>query len=216
MINRWDISTRLSAQYVLPPPPPPPPDTSVYADVYIDTYTAPTPPPPPPPPYTPGDQLAGTPETSLGGWVSTTELGCCDDDNDGNLFDTITPQDNPLLEVDYRLVFIINMNRDGYYWANVVAWFDCLPSDANLALSVDTTPASPRYDTIQQAKTISSPTTPPAGQVFTTPTSKATGVSIGGLFPGFGRGLWVRRTTPGTYTYSLDRVSIRVEGNSAD
>lgn len=161
---------------------------------------------------TAGNTTASTPNASLGKYLSTTLLV---DSLLSNLFDTITGAENAALEAEYRLMFVHN-NHATLTLLGAIAWLETeIAGGAVAAISVDTTGITAVGSIPVQAKTIANEDTAPATQVFTAPTTKATGLSIGNLAPGQCQGIWVRRTTTNSPPFSLDGVGVRVEGDTA-
>jgi hypothetical protein len=160
----------------------------------------------------PGNSTAGTPATSLGEFISTTQIT---DATLHNLFDLITGDENAAGDVEYRCIFVHN-NHATLTWENVVVWLSAEVADgAVAAISVDTTAASAVGSASAQAKEVVNESTAPATQTFTAPTTKGTGLSIGNLTAGQVRGIWIRRTATAGGALNNDGVTIRCEGDTA-
>jgi hypothetical protein len=159
-----------------------------------------------------GDTTAGTAATSLGDQISTTQLT---DASLHNLFDVITGTENAASEAEYRCYFVHN-NHATLSWENVVVWLSAeVAGGAAAAISVDTTGITAKGSASAQAKTVADENTAPATQTFTSPTTKATGLSIGTIPAGSVAAIWVRRTAANTAAVNNDGVTIRCEGDTA-
>lgn len=161
-----------------------------------------------------GDSTAqNDPNASLGKYVSTTALNLASPLN--NLFADVSGADAQAGRVDYRCIFVLN-NHGSLTLKNPVVWIkDEVAGGANIAISVDTTAASPKNSSQAQAKEIATETTAPSGQSFSSPTSKEAGLALGDIPPGYVKAIWIRRTVPaGTAAKAADGVTLRVEGDS--
>lgn len=157
-----------------------------------------------------GDVDASTPGESLGGFVSTTVLSGT---ALGALFDDVTGDEAANGETEYRCLFVHNAHATLTLLAPVV-WLTAEAAET-IALSVDTTAASPVDAAAAQAKTVTGEDTPPASQTFASPTVKADGLALGDLGPGEVRGIWFRRTVAaGATAVNDDTVAWRVEGDT--
>lgn len=160
----------------------------------------------------PGNTNAGSGNTSLGGYCSTTQLtsGALHD-----LFDVITGDENAASTVDYRCIFVHNSNAT-LTLQNAVVWISAeVAGGADIAIGLDTTAASPVGSATQQALTVVNETTAPSGVTFSAPTTKATGLSIGNLAAGEVKAIWLRRTANNSAAINNDGATIRVEGDTA-
>lgn len=159
-----------------------------------------------------GDSTASTPAASLGKYVSTTAIT---DATLGNLFDTITGDENAASDVEYRCFFVRN-NHATLTWESVVVWIQSETSGgASVAISVDTTATSDADSASAQAKEVTDESTAPATQTFSSPTTKGTGLSIGNLAPDEVHAIWVRRTAANSAALDTDGVVLRCEGDTA-
>jgi len=159
-----------------------------------------------------GDTTAGTAAGSLGDQISTTQIT---DNSLHNLFDVITGDENAASEAEYRCFFVHN-NHATLTWENVVVWLSAeVSGGVAAAISVDTTGVTAKGSGSAQAKTVADENTAPATQTFSSPTTKATGLSIGNIAAGSVQGIWVRRTAANTGAVNADGVTIRCEGDTA-
>lgn len=160
----------------------------------------------------PGNTNAGAGISSLGGWVSITQLST---GVTNNLFDAITGTENAASVVEYRCFFVHN-NHATLTLQNAVAWISAeVTGGAVAAIGVDTTAASAVGATAAQALTVANETTAPTGVTFSAPTSKGTGLALGSLAAGQVKAIWMRRTAANTVAVTGDGATIRVEGDTA-
>lgn len=161
----------------------------------------------------PGNANAqANPNASLGGFMSSTQIT---DATLHNLFDVITGDENAAGDTEYRCIFVHN-NHGSLTLQNAVVWMSAeVAGGANAAISLDTTGNVAANSASTMAKTVANEDTAPASQTFTSPTSKATGLSIGNLGPGQVRAIWIRRTATNSAALDNDGVTLRVEGDTA-
>lgn len=159
-----------------------------------------------------GNTTAGTAAGSLGDQISTTQIT---DASLNNLFDDITGDENAASEAEYRGYFVHNAHAT-LSWQNVVVWLSAeVAGGAVAAISVDTTGITALGAGTAQMKTIADENTAPATQTFSSPTTKATGLTVGTIAAGSVQGLWVRRTAANTAAVNNDGVTVRFEGDTA-
>lgn len=160
----------------------------------------------------PGNSTAGTPATSLGEFVSTTQVT---DATLHNLFDAVSGDENAASDVEYRCIFVHNAHAT-LTLQSAVVWLSAeVSGGANAAISVDTTAASAVGSASAQAKEVVDESTAPTSQTFSSPTTKGTGLSIGDLTAGQVRAIWIRRTATNSAALNNDGVTLRVEGDTA-
>jgi len=161
----------------------------------------------------PGNSTAGTAGTSLGEFISTTQIT---DATLHNLFDQISGTENAASDVEYRCFFVHN-NHATLTWESVVVWLSAeVAGGAVAAIAVDSTAASAVGSATAQALEVANESTAPSPALtFSAPTTKATGLSIGSLTAGQVRAIWVRRTAANTSAVDSDGVTIRCEGDTA-
>jgi len=149
---------------------------------------------------------------SLGKWCSTTDIT---DNTLNNLFDDISGDENTAQESEYRCIFFHNAHAS-LTLQNAKLWISSeVSGGANISIGLDTTGASSYTSTSQQALEVANEDTAPTGITFSAPTSKATGLSIGNLSPGYVIGIWVKRTATNSSAMTNDGVTLRVEGDTA-
>jgi len=152
------------------------------------------------------------PNASLGKYISTTQIT---DANLNNLFDDVSGDENLADDVEYRCFFIHNAHASLSLLTPVV-WISTETAlGANCAVAIDDIAASPIGQSGAQADEVANESTAPTGESFTSPTTKATGLSLGTLAAGYCRAVWVRRTANHSAALNNDSVSIRVEGDTA-
>lgn len=152
-------------------------------------------------------------DESLGKYISTTELSGT---SLNNLFDDITGDENAASDVEYRCLFIHNSHAT-LTWLDPKVWIGSETSGgASVAIGIDTTAASTIGASSAQALEVADEGTAPAGVSFSSPTSKATGLSLGDLPAGQCRAIWVRRTAANTAAKDNDGFSLSAEGDTTE
>jgi len=161
-----------------------------------------------------GNSTASSAAASLGTWVSTTQWagGAAND-----LFDDITGAENAASTVDYRCIFVHNSNTSNVL-ANAVVYLSAeTAGGASIAVAADTTAASALAAGTAQALTATTETAPGGGVTglsYSSPTTAATGVSLGSIGIGQVKAFWVKRTAANTAALSNDGVTIAVSGDT--
>ncbi len=160
-----------------------------------------------------GDSTAGTAAGSLGRYVSTTDVPV----SAGGMFDDISGAENAASTVDFRCIFVLN-NHPTLTLINPVVYLSAEVADgAVVAIAVDNIAASAKGSSSVQAATIANELTAPSGTgSFSSPTTPATGLSLGAsLAPGQARAVWVRRSAANTGPVNNDGVTLAVYGDTA-
>lgn len=158
-----------------------------------------------------GNTTGGTPSTSLGDQISTTEWV-----DGGTLFDTITGAENAAATVDYRCVFIHNAHATLTLTSAVVYVSSQVAGGADIAIAVDNIAASAIGSASAQAAVIATETTAPAGVgAFSAPSTAGTGLALGDLLPGYCRAVWIRRTATNSGPIDTDGFTLAVTGDTA-
>jgi len=158
-----------------------------------------------------GNSVAGTAAGSLGKYISTTQWtgGALND-----LFDDITGDENAASEAEYRCIFVHNANAANVY-ENVVVWISAeVGGGANVAIGADSTAASALANASAQALQVADENTAPSGPTFTSPTTKATGISLGNIGIGQVKAFWIRRTATNSAALSADGVTFSIAGDT--
>ncbi len=152
------------------------------------------------------------PNASLGKYISTTEIT---DATLNNLFDDISGDENAASTVDYRCLFIHN-SHGSLTLTSPKVWISAeVSGGAAIAIGIDTTAQSLIGSASAQALTVANETTAPVGVSFSSPTSKAAGLSLGDLPAGRCRAVWVRRTSSNTSPVDADGATLSVSGDTS-
>ncbi len=161
-----------------------------------------------------GNTTAGTPATSLGDQISTTQIT---DATLNNLFDDVSGDENAASDVEYRCIFVHNAHAT-LTWQTVVVYLSAeVGGGANAAIAIDDFAASPIGQASAQADVIADENTAPGTGVgaFSSPTTKATGLSLGDIAAGSCRAIWVKRTATASAALNNDGVTLTVVGDTA-
>lgn len=159
-----------------------------------------------------GDSTGGTAAGSLGKYCSTTAVAS----GAGGLFDDISGPSNASSEVDYRAMALLN-NHGSLTLTDSAAYLSAeVSGGASIALAVDNIAASAKGASAAQMAEIANETTAPTGVgSFSSPTTRAGGISIGNVAAGFVRGLWVRRTAAASAALDNDGCTFAWAGDSS-
>lgn len=166
-----------------------------------------------------GFATAGTPGSSWGKYISTTQLSSTPLDN---LFLDLTGAQNAAQQVDYACVFILNATASGNSMLNTVLW---LPTSADVAggttvtVGADPAAASVKTTSTVQAAVISASTNAPAGvstwvsNVGTDPASPSYtgGLQLGTIAAGSCKAFWVKRTATNSAPVNNDGFGWQVD-----
>ena len=87
---------------------------------------------------------------------------------------------------------------------------------AGVAIGIDTVAASALDNASAQGLEVTNETTAPSAVSFSTPTTKATGLSLGDIPAGQVKAFWIRRTASNSAAKDADGATISVEGDSAE
>ncbi len=161
-----------------------------------------------------GNTTGGTPATSLGDQISTTQIT---DATLNNLFDDVSGDENAASDVEYRCIFVHNAHAT-LTWTTVVVWLSAeTAGGASCAIAVDDFAANPIGQASAQADAIADESTAPGAGVgaFSSPTTKGTGLALGNIAAGYCRAIWVKRTAANTAALDNDDVTIRCEGDTS-
>lgn len=162
----------------------------------------------------PGNSTAQPdPNDSLGRFMASTQIT---DATLHNLFDKVTGDENAASDVEYRVFFVHNAHGS-LTWENVYVYVSSQVSGgAGAAIGLDTTGVVTATSASNQ--TVARPAdenTAPAGISFSTPTTKAGGLSIGNIAAGSVQAVWVRRTAANTAAVDSDGATITFSGDTA-
>lgn len=154
----------------------------------------------------------GTPGSSLGKWMSTTQVsGVAIDD----LFLDLNAAQNVALQVDYQCLFVANFTVSVDTMRNPFVW---MPSQfyttggANLFLAVDPIGPLPYNSPFPQAQSINSTTTMPSvlGWYGVSPTYNPGGLLVPDIPPGYACAVWIQRTATNCPALTPQSLSLQV------
>lgn len=155
-----------------------------------------------------GDTTAGTPATSLGDQVSTTQVTAA---TIGNLFDDVSGAEASAGDVEYRCIFVLNNHATLTLQNATVTVNSETAGGGSIDIALDNIAISAKGAASAQAATIADENTAPSGV-------GAFGkgpLSIGNLAPGQVKGVWVRRTVAAsTGALDPDGAILRVTGDT--
>lgn len=131
------------------------------------------------------------PALSLGGVTSSTQAA----ETLHSLFAYITPEEAAAGSVKYRAIAVKNTGTDTLFGAVYYISAETTSISTIIAIGYDAT----------GTQSIANENTAPVGIAFTTPYSKATGVSLGDMAAGIEKRIFVRRTvTTGAVKLAVD------------
>ena len=150
----------------------------------------------------PAASIGGAMSTEAGGVITTAELN--------NLFDNVTGDESAAGMVDYRCVYIEN-DHATITWEAVKLWIATVSAstDSVYAIALDGGGLN------ATAEVEADEDTPPTGETFSSPTTKAAGLSLGDMDAGDNYPIWIRRTiSSGASANNSDGPTIRFEGDT--
>lgn len=148
------------------------------------------------------------PNASIGGAISSTEVV---DASLHNLFDVVSGAESSAGDTEYRCIYIKN-THGSLTLQNAVLW---LLSNTPSTDSVIAIALAGEGDN-GTAETPADENTAPAGESFTSPSTKGSGLSLGNLAAGHYYPIWIRRTISASATaYNTDNAVLKVEGETA-
>jgi len=159
-----------------------------------------------------GGSANTSPVASLGGAMSTAGGGVIATGVANNLWDDVTGAQSAAGVVEHRAFYVTNTNAT-ITWQNVVFWIDVQVATDAAHDTVDVALASEAVNTAI-AQTLASETSVPTGVTFTTPTTKAGGLSIGNIAASQFKGLWTRRNILAGASAAAAAPSYRCEGDT--
>lgn len=155
----------------------------------------------------------GDPNASLGKYISTTELSAT---ALSNLYDDVSGAENAASTVDYRCVFVHNTHGTLTMLATKVYLSAEVSGGTAIAIAIDNVAASVIGASAAQADQVANETTAPSAVgAFSSPTTSATGLSLGDIPAGQCRAFWVRRTAANTAALDTDGVTFGVACDTA-
>lgn len=152
------------------------------------------------------------PNASLGKYISTTALTT----SANGMFDNVSGAENAASTVDYRCVFVHNAHATLTYLSAVVYMSAEVSGGTGISIAVDNIAASAIGSSSAQAAEIATEVTAPSGVgSFSSPTTAATGLSLGDIPAGQCRAVWVKRTAANTSAVDADGFTLAVAGDTA-
>lgn len=159
-----------------------------------------------------GDTTSSTGATSLGDQASTTVMST----SLHGLFDVVSGTENAASESEYRAIYVLNNHATLTFYGAVVWLSGAVASGTDVTIAVDNIAANAKGSGSAQGAVIANEDTAPTGVgTFSAPSSIGTGLLLGDLAPGFGRMVWIKRTTANTGPVSADGVTINTTGSTA-
>lgn len=158
-----------------------------------------------------GNTAASTPNASLGGDVSTTILT---NNSLHNLFDAVSGDENVALVPEYRLLFIHNNHATDVAGPNGKLWLftNTVAGASTISIALDSTGQTALASAAVQSKIIANETTAPSpAETWSSPLTKAAGISLANLAAGFVLPVWIRRTPSNGGSRSNVTVALRAE-----
>lgn len=160
-----------------------------------------------------GNTTAGTAAGSNGKYISTTPI---QDATLDNLFDDVTGDENAASNVDYKCIFIHNNHATLTLQSTKIWLASEVAGGANTAIATDNIGITPVGQSGAQASTIANEDTAPTGvSAFSSPTTKAAGLTLGDIPAGSCVAVWIKRTATNSAAQNNDGVTLRVEGDTA-
>ncbi len=161
-----------------------------------------------------GNTTVSTPAASLGDQISTTQISGT---ALNNLFDDVSGDESAAGDIEYRCLFVHN-NHGSLPWTSVVVYLSAeTAGGSSMALATDNIASSAVGAASAQADVIANEDTAPTGvSAFSSPTTKAAGLSLGTINAGSVKAFWVKRTTSAaTAAANNDGGTIAVAGDTA-
>lgn len=165
----------------------------------------------------PGGSTANTtPDTSLGGFVSSSVIPNATLDN---VFDDITGPENSGDQVDYQCIFVANTDATLALSNAVVYIPDLTAGGAQIAIAIDNIGPTAMASASAQAAVIANSLAAPVGTTsFSTPTTQGAGLNVGNiegiLNPLTCCAVWVQRTATGGSALDNDSLTIAFVGDT--
>lgn len=150
------------------------------------------------------------PAASLGGAMSTVGGGLITSAALNNLFDNVSGAESAAGDVEYRCIYIRN-NHGSLTLSDAVLWINALSPSSDSVVAI----ALAGEGKGGTAETVADESTAPAGETFSSPTSKGAGLSLGNLAAGEFYAVWIRRTiSAAASAYNNDGPTLRCEGDT--
>lgn len=155
-----------------------------------------------------GDTTAGTPATSLGDQVSTTQITTA---QLNNIFDDVSGAESAAGDVEYRCIFVLNNHATLTLQNATVQVQSQTAGGGSIDIATDNIGPVAKGSASAQADAVANEQTAPTNvSAF-----GAGPLSLGNIGPGQVRGVWMRRTvTAGAGAVDPDGVVLRVTGDT--
>lgn len=146
------------------------------------------------------------PNLSLGGVKSSTAWagGTLHD-----LFDLISGDENAASNIEYRGIYVQNGHATLTMEALALYISAETAGGASIAIALADEAVNVTMETIADEDTA------PVGPVFSSPTTRATGLLIGNLAPAAFKGVWIRRTAANTVALDNDGATLEFACDTA-
>lgn len=154
-----------------------------------------------------GGAANADPNASLGGAKSATSFATA---VANNLYDDVAGSESAAGDIEYRGFYAHNAHATLTLQGPVI-WVDADTTSAQTEMDIA---IAAEGVNVQMAGPLANEGTAPASVTFSHPTSKATGLALGDLPPGQGRGVWTRRTINVGAAAINDSGSFRIEGDT--
>lgn len=140
---------------------------------------------------------------SLGGVKSTSTVAS------SALFDDVSSVEASTGDTEYRCVYINNANAgtDVYYGVKIWIQTNTPSASTDMAIGLGTAGLNATEQTVANENTA------PIGVTFSSPTSFATGLTVGDIPAGQHFSIWVRRTVTAGATPASDSATIQYQGD---
>lgn len=143
------------------------------------------------------------PAAALGGVASTTT------DVGSAYFDDVTSAEAVAGDIEYRCIYVKNTHASlTLIGATVWIQTNTPSTSTDAAIGLGTSAINGTEQTVANENTA------PTGVTFSSPTSFATGLSIGDLAAGAHKAVWVRRTVTAGAASASDGFTLRVQGDT--
>lgn len=153
-----------------------------------------------------------SPVASLGGAMGTAAGAIITPGGVNNIWDDVTGAQSATTFAEHRAIYVTNTNGT-VTLQNAVFWIDAQVATDAAHDTIDVALASEAVNTAI-VQTLGTESSVPTGVTFTTPTTKAGGLSIGNIPAGQFKGLWLRRNITTGAVAATVTPSIRVEGDT--
>lgn len=152
------------------------------------------------------------PNASLGGHIS--QSGVVSSPTLHNIFDVVTGDENAASDTEYRCMFFLNKHASLTLQTSRAWVSNFVSGGADALIGLDPSGVVPSGQFEAQAVEVANESAAPAGVTFSMPQSKASGLAIGDIPPGYCQAIWIKRQANNTGALNNDGTTIRVEGDT--